>query len=653
MRLRSVSSAAIFCCCCYVVGAVVTSTGITVSLGDVSYFLPPKVVASISLSEDVKRMLVSGTFVPFTVVKGGDYSAAELASVTAKYLEEDDVFQEGFLEGMSAVMPVSGYLLTVAGLYLQGENHTLSTSQVQIQNISASVITGQASQTLNPGPYFMSAAGEVYEAWRLYSDTNGAFTESAIANGDGSYSVLPAGILGQRIAIAVPSRLYYAKTEEKPLAGVRIGIKDLYDVKGLRTSNGNRAWYWLYPPADATATPVQNLIDAGAIIVGKMVMSQFANGETATADWVDYHESFNPRGDGYQDTSSSSSGGGAGTGAYAWLDVSLGSDTGGSVRGPSQVQGLYGNRPSHGLVSLEHTMPMSPVLDTAGLMARDPILWIAAAKAMYGSNMTFSTAYPTKITTLGWPTSADSIADSLLVDFLANVTSFLKANATAFNMSTTWIEENPTVDPLEALLNITYPILIAKQQMPLVRDPFYRDYAAKYDGRRPFVDPVPLVRWGWAENSTATVEEAVANKTMFMSWFNSTVLVPDAETCSNSLLMYVGSIGDTIYRNVYRDEPGPPYGFGEWSVSGFSEAPDFVVPIGEAPYNSSITHHVEYLPVTVDFMVAKGCDGMLFSLIESLYEAGILKKALAGRSGITGGDILFRRGVGVWGDMRE
>jgi len=78
------------------------------------------------------------------------------------------------------------------------------------------------------------------------------------------------------------------------------------DIKGLRTSNGNRAWYWLYPPANATAPPVQNLIDAGAIIVGKMITSQFANGETATADWVDYHEAFNPRGDGYQDTSSSS-----------------------------------------------------------------------------------------------------------------------------------------------------------------------------------------------------------------------------------------------------------------------------------------------------------------------------------------------------------
>lgn len=626
---------------CSAASAAVSSTGYTVTLGDVPYYLPPKAVARVSV-DNVKTLFVDEGFLPFTAVKGANCTAAEVTSTTATYLEEDDVFQPGFLEGELAVTEVSSHILRIIAIYVQG---TFSATSVQVQNISATILTGNSS--INPGPYFLSATGQVYEAWRLYSDTNGAFTESAISNGDGSYSVVPAGTVGQRHAIAVPSRLYYEKTEEKPLAGVRIGIKDIYDIKGLRTSNGNRAWYWFYPPANATATPVQNLIDAGAIIVGKMITSQFANGETATADWVDYHEAFNPRGDGYQDTSSSSSGGGAGTAAYPWLDVSLGSDTGGSVRGPSQVQGLYGNRPSHGLVTLEHVMPMSPVLDTAGLMARDPLIWKAAAKAMYKSNVTFTNAYPTKITTLEWPTTANNVADKLLLDFLTNVTSFLRVNATAFNMSATWVEDNPSVEPLESLLNLTYPILISQQQTPLVRDPFYKDYAAKYDGRRPFVDPVPLLRWGWGDNSTETVERAVANKTMFMSWFNSTVLVPDAQTCSDSLLMYVGSNAGTVYRNEYRDEPSPPWGFGTWSVSGFSEAPDFVVPIGEAPYNSTITEHVEYLPVTVDFMVAKGCDGMLFSLIEDLYEAGILKKALPGRSGITGGEILFKRQLGL------
>jgi hypothetical protein len=497
---------------------------------------------------------------------------------------------------------------------------------------------------LNPGPYFINAAGQVYEAWRLYSDVTGAFTESAIANGDGSYSVLPAGTMGQKLAVAVPSRLYFEKTAEKPLAGIRIGIKDIYDIKGLRTSNGNRAWYWLYPPANFTATPVQNLINAGAIIVGKMITSQFANGETATADWVDYHESFNPRSDGYQDTSSSSAGGGAGTAAYAWLDVSLGSDTGGSVRGPSQVQGLFGNRPSHGLVGLEHTMPMAPVLDTAGLLARDPAIWQAAALAMYGTNVSLSTSYPKSIKTLGWPTAANNPANTLLLDFLANITTFLSAPATPYNITAEWTAANPSADPLPIMLNTTYALLITKQQTPLVRTPFLRDYAAAHANRTPFINPVPLARWGWGDNQTTPLSEGIANKTMFMAWANSTFLAPHAETCSESLVLYVGSTGQTNYRNVYRDEPGVPLGWGNSRISIFAETPDFVVPVGEAPYNSSVTGGVEALPVTVDFMAAKGCDGMLFSFINELAGVGIVKKALAGRSGVVGGETLYRRG---------
>jgi hypothetical protein len=434
---------------------------------------------------------------------------------------------------------------------------------------------------------------------------------------------------------------------EKPLAGVRIGIKDIYDIKGLRTSNGNRAWYWLYPPANATATPVQNLIDAGAIIVGKMITSQFANGEAATADWVDYHEAFNPRGDGYQDTSSSSSGGGAGAAAYEWLDITLGSDTGGSVRGPAQVQGVYGNRPSHGLVSLEHTMPLSPILDTSGVLTRDPLLLHDAAAALYKSNITFSTAFPHSIKTLSWPTDPSTPANVLLISFLANLTSFLNATSVSpLNITTAWSAANPTLPPINEYLNLTYPVLITQQQTPLVRDPFYRDYAAAHSGRKPFIDPVPLARWAFGDTTPETVDRAVANKTAFMSWFNSTVLTPDPVTCSDSLLVYVGTdASEPQYRNVYLKDPKPPMGFGANSISGFSEAPDYVVPIGEASYNSTITGHVEYLPVAVDFMAAKGCDGMILELIKGLYEVGILKKARVGRSGVTGGEILFRRGL--------
>lgn len=107
------------------------------------------------------------------------------------------------------------------------------------------------------------------------------------------------------------------------LVGVRTGIKDIFDIAGLQTSDGNRLFYDLYSPRNTTALPVQRLIDAGTMIVGKMKKSPFANGEVVTADWVDYHEPFSPRRDGYQDTSSSSSGLDSGVGSYPWLDLAL------------------------------------------------------------------------------------------------------------------------------------------------------------------------------------------------------------------------------------------------------------------------------------------------------------------------------------------
>jgi Asp-tRNA(Asn)/Glu-tRNA(Gln) amidotransferase A subunit family amidase len=165
-----------------------------------------------------------------------------------------------------------------------------------------------------------------------------------------------------------------------------------------------------------------------------MKTSQFANGETATADWVDYHSPFNPRGDGYQDPSSSSSGPGAGAASYAWLDLTLGSDTGGSIRGPSQVQGLFGNRPSHDLVSLENTMPLAPELDTAGFLTKDPVLWMEAAKALYGSNVTISRQYPKKIKTVSFPTNISEDGDELILDFLENLKALTGAQVEPYDI---------------------------------------------------------------------------------------------------------------------------------------------------------------------------------------------------------------------------
>jgi hypothetical protein len=208
------------------------------------------------------------------------------------------------------------------------------------------------------------------------------------------------------------------------------------------------------------------------------------------------------------------------------------------------------------MVSLDGVMPLSPLLDTAGVLTRDPFLWQAAGKALYPGLKTFK-KFPKKLSTIGFPNATDTgEANTIILGFLAKLESFLKVKALAIDPDKLWEKTMPSTAPkgvaLAQYLNITYPILISKQQISLVRTPFYHDYGAKNGGRRPFVDPAPLIRWAFGDFFPApTLDDEITKKTVFMSWWNTTVLIPDKETCSDSLVLYVGSTGEPNYRNQY------------------------------------------------------------------------------------------------------
>jgi hypothetical protein len=631
--------------------AQLKSSGFSVSYGDdFYYYISPYPAGNISVDTEALSAAESlHGFYPVTVIQQ-TVDVDSIPSVLASFSQSDDVYSDLFSRSI---------------IYPDG-----SSESSQEYNCLALEDTSVPS-----GPYFLEAStGLLYQTYRLYSDFAGAFLSSLVEAPDGSFETLSAQIPGSdALTIGVPSRLYYTKTAEKPLAGVRIGVKDIFDLKGSKRSNGNRAYWKLYPPARETALSMQRLIDAGAIMVGKQKTSQFANGESATADWVDYHSPFNARGDGYQQTSSSSAGAGSSMGAYPWLDIAIGSDTGGSIRGPAGAQGLFGNRPSHGLVDLStNVMPLATTLDTVGFLIRDPYLWDVAQSVIYAENYKQATvsSFPSKIQIIaGYPANASaSNASELLVGFLDNLSSLTGAEVSEFNVTEAWMQSHPEGSPssLNELTNFTYAMLL-KDQTRLVRDPFYADYAAAHDGRTPFINPSPIRRWNWLDTQDDSLfDEAVANKTIFMDWFNENILPATGDdACSDSLMLYVGSQGgdgSLTPRDTYFDAPGVPFGFSSGRLSVYAEVPDFVFPrkyshcctdpymiltifaVGETSFFSNATHHEEVMPVAVNVLAAKGCDGMLTRLALDLVEAGVVPIPLAGQT-LAGGETLLRRAL--------
>jgi amidase len=150
-----------------------------------------------------------------------------------------------------------------------------------------------------------------------------------------------------------------------PLAGLTFGLKDVYDIAGHRTGNGNPTWLDTHPPAERTASSVQRLLDAGARMVGKTHTDELAyslNGEN-----VHYGTPVNPRAP--QRIPGGSSSGSAAAVAGGLVDFALGTDCGGSVRLPASYCGIYGLRTTHGLISADGIIPLAASFDTVGWFA--------------------------------------------------------------------------------------------------------------------------------------------------------------------------------------------------------------------------------------------------------------------------------------------
>jgi amidase len=158
------------------------------------------------------------------------------------------------------------------------------------------------------------------------------------------------------------------KGGDGPLTGLTAVVKDMYDIAGDVTGGGNPQWLAAHRPAAKNADAVAMLLAAGATITGKTVCDEFFYSITGIN--AHYGAPVNPRSPG-RIPGGSSSGSAAAVAAGA-ADIGLGSDTGGSVRIPAALNGIYGIRPTTGRVSLGGAMAMAATFDTAGWFTAGP-----------------------------------------------------------------------------------------------------------------------------------------------------------------------------------------------------------------------------------------------------------------------------------------
>ncbi|RYE60716.1 MAG: hypothetical protein EOO82_02860, partial [Oxalobacteraceae bacterium] len=148
-----------------------------------------------------------------------------------------------------------------------------------------------------------------------------------------------------------------------PLQGIPIGLKDIYDTTGVKTTGHSRLMQNRVPTHDATT--VSKLKAAGSVITGKLGTWEFAiGGPSFDLFHPIARNPWNPE----CQTGGSSSGSGAAVAAGLVLGA-MGSDTGGSIRSPSALCGISGIKPTYGLVSRKGVLPLSQSLDHAGPMA--------------------------------------------------------------------------------------------------------------------------------------------------------------------------------------------------------------------------------------------------------------------------------------------
>ncbi|KAL4890301.1 amidase signature domain-containing protein [Aspergillus ambiguus] len=642
--------------------------GILYELGVIPYFANSrKPYRSLGISDE----LDADGPVPLTVIVANEseVTAQFLEKTISRYLSHDDVMSADFMANIYLSTSSHAEMDSTAVQYLQ----TVGADRIFVNSAFSHSVTGSfirlnkdANIPLAPGPYtavILENKLNLLSTYRLYKDEHRDFITGMYASNDGTGSFRPFQSMSSKNRapmIPVPSRIH-SWSDARPLAGIRVAVKDLFNVHGLQTSAGSQAWIQVMPIAQTTAPSIQRLVDLGAVLVGKYKLAQFASGADPW-QWIDEQYPFNPRGDGYLTCSASSSGGGCSVAAYDWLDAAIGSDTGSSIRRPAAVSGTFGNRPSQGIISMEGVAALNWAQDTAGVFARDPISWSRFAKAWYtpelhqNSSITGltplhvpdTTKFPSRIL---YPDdyfpmrnpAAQKIVDSVI----SQMSALFNMEIHHFNFTAT--VTNATIypdmmDPWDGLMYSSSMLTNVSHYID-VAGPLMSEYKRRYEGRFPPVDPVWRTAWKQLNMSSLTrtaYEYALKMKATGVDWFEKTVLYETQDSCSESLMLCdIGTGGLPSFREKeLNTEPNAtglsviPDGtvIGCATICPLFGCADFTIPIGQVPYMSPVTMVSEQWPVSLNFIVRRGCDFMLFNMVEKMAHAGMIGPVKTGRT---------------------
>nr|OQO26120.1 hypothetical protein B0A51_04514 [Rachicladosporium sp. CCFEE 5018] len=530
------------------------------------------------------------------------------------WLEYDDVFRPEFLANVvfSGIKEPSDHEIARLSEYMHKRWGTTSLG---------AVVRKTAASDVRAGPY-VSWRGELCAVYRLYDDTNLAFTV-AIKPGKKDSSGFQNLRLGSdyytALSVAVPSRIESTKAVH-PLSGLRFAVKDIFDIEGMRITAGCRAFFDLSRTSATTAPAIQILLDHGASLVGALKLGSLITREEPTES-ADYHAPFNPRGDGYQSAWSSSGGCGAAIAAYEWLDFTIASDTTGSSRRPAMANGIFQHRLTADIVSKAGMVPSWTPFDSPALFGRDFSQFERIVGTWTGQKRSQSSKSPI---TLLYPSDFWPVENAqqmeLVSKFIADFEEAHNVKIQPISIAHKWHATKPAQADTLSLQDYLDDVGVDSFCYGVYHelDWFRDEYKARFH-KDPYVNPV--MQWRWDASQNVTKEEharAVEKLHVYRDWILKEIM---QNADDNTFIILPVTKQEVDYRDVPPSAPGPPSAFdGIWLAPTLG-APELTIPIGEMEYSSRVSGNTEYIPIVVSVLGSPGSDMNLLATVRKVLES--------------------------------